>query len=264
MTPTRADNHPYRGGKYSDFEGGVRAAAFISGGFLPTDLHSKTYGGIIHICDWYTSLLTLAGATPPHIAADNGPGMPPLDSINIWPALTSNITSPRVVVPLSSAHGPPGWGPMSETGPCIEPGIFNNSNARCSQGAMIVGDWKLYYGPYRQTNWTCNFCWWTPARFPSQTTPAATSEPFTCDKGGCLFDLANDPQERADVAVGNPAKLAELQAAFASVQATVWWSRGGAEVLQPELCAAVLAHGNHVAPFNVSGACPGRDGCMPT
>ena len=78
-----------------------------------------------------------------------------------------------------------------------------------------------------------------------------------------MFDLANDPEERHDVSTTNPAKLVELEKAFAAAQATVWWSRGGAETMTGELCAAVLAHANHVAPFNVSGDCPSPRGCMP-
>ena len=29
------DNHPRRGGKFSDFSGGIRVAAFVTGGLLP-------------------------------------------------------------------------------------------------------------------------------------------------------------------------------------------------------------------------------------
>ena len=49
-----------RGGKTNDFEGGVRAAAFLSGGFLPAELRGTTNHAYMHACDW---------CTPQHIAA---------------------------------------------------------------------------------------------------------------------------------------------------------------------------------------------------
>ena len=38
-------NFPLRGGKFYDFEGGVRSAAFVSGGYLPPAVRgSSTHG----------------------------------------------------------------------------------------------------------------------------------------------------------------------------------------------------------------------------
>ena len=48
-----SSNWPLRGGKVSDFEGGVRVVSFISGGFLPPALSGTRHRGYIHIADWY-------------------------------------------------------------------------------------------------------------------------------------------------------------------------------------------------------------------
>merc|ERR1711964_288381 len=59
--PGSASNFPLRGGKYSGWEGGIRAVAFISGGFLPISLRGKNITSPIHIADWYATFANLAG-----------------------------------------------------------------------------------------------------------------------------------------------------------------------------------------------------------
>lgn len=41
------------GGKGTDFEGGVRTAAFVSGGLLPPSVRGTVLHSMIHVCDWY-------------------------------------------------------------------------------------------------------------------------------------------------------------------------------------------------------------------
>ena len=47
-----ANNYPLRGGKYSLFEGGIRANSFVSGGFLPVAVRGTVLHGVLHISDW--------------------------------------------------------------------------------------------------------------------------------------------------------------------------------------------------------------------
>ena len=47
-----ANNYPLRGGKYADFEGGVRTNAFVSGGYLPAARRGTQQDSLIHISDW--------------------------------------------------------------------------------------------------------------------------------------------------------------------------------------------------------------------
>jgi arylsulfatase B len=51
-----------RTGKYSDFEGGVRGAAFASGGFIPVAMRGTVFKDPMHLADYYTTFAALAGA----------------------------------------------------------------------------------------------------------------------------------------------------------------------------------------------------------
>ena len=59
-----ANNFPLRGSKTTEFEGGIRINAFVSGGIIPEEMHGKRLGddhGYMHISDWCaTSRPTLA------------------------------------------------------------------------------------------------------------------------------------------------------------------------------------------------------------
>ena len=41
----RANNNPLKGGKHSDWQGGVRVNAFASGGYLPVRMRGRTTEG---------------------------------------------------------------------------------------------------------------------------------------------------------------------------------------------------------------------------
>ena len=89
-----------RGGKYSQFEGGIRTTAFVTGGFLPSAMRGTNTSSaqvfaqsywlsptdavtaqVFAVCDWYATFLGLAGVDP----RDDHDGVPPVDSIDQWP-----------------------------------------------------------------------------------------------------------------------------------------------------------------------------------
>ena len=50
----RGNNHGLRGHKHDPWEGGTRATAFLSGGFLPPAVRGQSTGPkLVHISDWY-------------------------------------------------------------------------------------------------------------------------------------------------------------------------------------------------------------------
>jgi arylsulfatase A-like enzyme len=95
-------NWPLRGEKHSSWEGGLRTAAFVSGGLVPAALRGSSSGVNMHLADWYATFCGLAGVAPsddppePPLPADPSKpfnniygekSYPPLDSRDVWPAL---------------------------------------------------------------------------------------------------------------------------------------------------------------------------------
>lgn len=54
-------NGPLRGAKGSLYEGGVKTDAFIYSELIPHKLRGTTYDGIMHISDWFPTMLDLGG-----------------------------------------------------------------------------------------------------------------------------------------------------------------------------------------------------------
>jgi len=100
-------NWPLRGEKHTNWEGGVRVAAFISGGFLPSVVRGSTSNIVVHIADWYPTICVLAGVSgkddppvPPATVDPSNPtkniygnrSFPPVDGVDIWPIITNPTT----------------------------------------------------------------------------------------------------------------------------------------------------------------------------
>lgn len=242
------NNFPLRGGKYSDFEGGIRTVGVLSGGAVPDHMRGQIISGYIHMADWYATFSKLAGADP----SDDVPGVPPTDSLDMWPLLSNKTTrSPRTEIPLSSMHAPAGWsGGMQLTGPCIVPG---RTFDRCSQGGLISGRWKLWFGPGgTSANETCYECWWSSPHYPNNSFPtlnASRYPPFRCPPGGCLFDIIADPYEYHECSAQFPEVVARLTRRLHEIQKTVWWSPGDFHFRSKQLCDQVEGTGGFAAPY---------------
>ena len=161
-----ANNYPQKGGKMSNWQGGVRVNAFASGGLIPPEMRGQKLDGYVALADWYATFCALAGVDPTDqraAAAD----LPKIDSLNMWPMLSGqNRTSPRTVIPLS-------------------PGL-------------ISGDYKILVGEITQAGWT-------GPQYPNKTNPRGGIEPSeNCRDTGCLYNIKEDPEERNDLAATMP------------------------------------------------------------
>ena len=185
-----ANNFPLKGAKHSDWQGGVRVNAFVSGGFLPEKMRGKKTEGYIHLADWYATFSALAGVDPTDERAAAAK-LPPIDSLNMWPLISGqNSTSPRTDVPISNV-------------------------------TLISGDYKLLQGTVPEAGWT-------GPHYPNVTTPAGIAAKEQCGDGGCLYNIKDDPEEHVNLASSMANVLKEMQAKLAMYQASYFNpDRGG-------------------------------------
>lgn len=186
-------NYPLRGGKVSDFEGGVRALSFMSGGYLPAALRGTTFTGYISVADWYATFCHLIGVDP---TDGDGSVVPRIDSINVWDALQvpNGSVSPRRSVPLAFC-------------PSAADGCHPGDNALIQEEYKIVCGTQSGFG-YHQ---------WPG--FPNGTWPKPDID---CATNCCLFNIQKDPAESVDLRLQEPQVFANMSAALAAVGKTVY------------------------------------------
>ena len=183
LAESASTNHPLRGGKYSEFEGGIRSTAFVSGGYLPAAHRGTGSNVVMHIADWYATLSQgLANLPYPtdHHAATSG--LPPLDSVNAWPALMGE----EGVLPYTHEYIP------------------------LSNVALLESATGLKYLRGRQAP-----AGWQGEVYPNETSnehPAGYALVCGGKEEGCLFNVSADPTEHTNLAEAMPTRLNALGA----------------------------------------------------
>ncbi len=161
------DNGPLRAGKGTLYEGGTRVVAFATWeGKIAAGSRVKA---LLHMVDWYPTLLNLAGVSLEQKL--------PLDGRDAWPAITEGAASPHDAILL---------------------------NTTPNNGAIRMGDWKLVVGgnvPESEDGPASS------AKKKGKGKKKAASSPALE-----LFNLADDPNEKSNLAKAHPEKVAELRA----------------------------------------------------
>jgi hypothetical protein len=213
----------------TDWEGGVRGVSIVAGGLVPEERHNTTWPGLASQVDIYATLARVADV-PTAAVACSGP-VPP-DSINLWDAISTGAESPR-----------------SE--------IVHNINGAYA-GGLRMGRYKLLVGdPNEAGRGTCG--WTPPAEMEMMPNEEATGSPcLVCVDKPCLFDIANDPEERHDLSSLMPAKMQQILRRYRQLQAS--------EVKLKQSCAfrCMVVHFDEVPPqisvlqvtLEKSGLCP--------
>ena len=98
------------GGKMTDWQGGVRVAAFATGGLIPAKMRGTTVNGAMHVCDIHVTFCKLAGLED---CSDDVPELPGVDGVDVSElfftkeadpsGVVGNASSPRQEIVLSSA-----------------------------------------------------------------------------------------------------------------------------------------------------------------
>jgi arylsulfatase I/J len=202
-----ANNYPLRGGKMSNWEGGVRVNAFASGGFIPTVQRGTKRTGLIAGWDWYATYCALAGVDPTDEKAKKA-SLPPIDSFNLWPYLSGEVnTSPRTEIALG-----------------------DQAARETEVTGLIQGEWKLLIGPVAQNGWTGPI-------YPNISTNWNSGNSVEhCTNSGCLFNIFNDPTEHNEVSAQHPEIRLKLRQRIREIEATVFSPDRG--TIDPEACNA--------------------------
>jgi len=200
----RGNNHPLRGHKHDPWEGGTRATAFLTGGFLPAHLRgTKTGAKLLHISDWYPTFCRLAGVDPQDVASF-GDLERDIDGVDVWPLLTgTNTTHPRPVTPTS------------------EVAVISVESMQWWKLITLAGNSNYYYPNQTKMPPNQTECLETHQRDPSEpgrTDPIVNGCPVCNATLPCLYDLLADPGEHINVAASNPDVVARLTAAVASFE----------------------------------------------
>uniref|UniRef100_A0A7S2IR02 Sulfatase N-terminal domain-containing protein n=1 Tax=Haptolina brevifila TaxID=156173 RepID=A0A7S2IR02_9EUKA len=260
------NNYPLRGGKGSNWEGGIRVNAFVSGGLIPAARRGTRFDGLVAIWDWYATFASLAGVTSIDERAAQA-GLPPIDSIDMSAALglggslrgsgAKAGTSPRTQLLIGTEPRPTNLSSAPLCASYAATTLYDEgdgvvlppANGRCTTISGLLVDegasglWKLLTGTIAQ------------AVYSGPHTPNASTEagePASYYKSlcphGCLFELRGDPLETHDLASEHPQKRAELWTKLETAQGTAFNPDRG--VRDPVACDTALhRYGGFWGPF---------------
>jgi len=248
--PGSGNNHPLRGGKYSDFEGGIRTNAFVTGGHVPPASRGTKYSGITSIADWYGLFCDLAGVDPKDTAAE---------AANEW-------LEPRglpLLPPVDAVEGL--WGALTGTGDTGTSSL--RSTLHQSDKTLIVWPYKLVLGSQPFGSWTgpmypnCSGIDTLPMFQEFKvldeelvvSTDAATVAKLSwvhdCGDRGCLFNIEDDPNEHDDLAAQTKlaSKLKAMREQLGQLNEGNFEPHRGD--MSADACAAGTRNGGYYGPF---------------
>ena len=241
------NNYPFRGGKGTDFEGGVRVAAFVTGGALPSALRGSASWSPLHVSDLHVTICRLAGLTDAQCRDDDTAGVPPVDGVH-FPAAFAELNATRPVAA--------GRGPSAGTQE-----LLLSSNAFIDFGPAD-GPWKYVANTttvIKNQASPLGSGYWTGPVWPLDGNNHSFLEPDTgCPTGGCLFNLRLDATEHLEFSAAQPARKAAMKARMAQLKAGRWQSgnyTAGYDNCTAEATAVALRHG-FVGPVCTKGPPP--------
>eukprot|EP00485_Elphidium_margaritaceum_P006977 CAMPEP_0202705486 /NCGR_PEP_ID=MMETSP1385-20130828/18021_1 /ASSEMBLY_ACC=CAM_ASM_000861 /TAXON_ID=933848 /ORGANISM="Elphidium margaritaceum" /LENGTH=535 /DNA_ID=CAMNT_0049363719 /DNA_START=41 /DNA_END=1645 /DNA_ORIENTATION=- len=211
---TAGNNYPLRGGKTAYFEGGIRAAAFVSGGYLPEHRRGQIENGMMHIADWWVTFSEMLGVESSDTDAV-ALGYPDVDGHNMWPLISGQVSeSPR-------------------------------TELVSGRNVYFNGAYKLMTGKNNKYNF------WSSPVFPVSSSPTQSElEAMVLICGSeqpCLFNVVDDPGEHQDLAEEMPELVESMKDRFKQMQKEVYEEDFGGTDMCPdgvEKCGCWMAENN--------------------
>lgn len=195
-------NWPLRGGKGTYWEGGIRAVGFVHSPLLK--MKGVLSRALIHVSDWYPTLLGLAGALHfQHV----------LDGYDVWRCISEGLPCPRTEIlfnidPVSRKAGEPYDKALLHNGF----GIWDTA----VRAALRAGDLKVLTGNVGDGDW-----------IPPQALPIGPERWKKLEKrqnklgkSVWLFNVTADPYERYDLAEARPEVVKHLLTRLAEYNQT--------------------------------------------
>lgn len=228
-----ANNWPLRGGKGSNFQGGIRVNAWVSGGYLPAGARGRKLDGLVALWDWYATFAALAGVDPTDHAAAAA-NLPAVDSIDMWPWLSGTVAdSPRKELAIGGCSNPRDSFCSNIASTTTVEGVIQDHGG----GKM----YKLLVGEVWQDGWT-------GPDYPNNTKVVDYNKFYAKCEGGCLFEIGSDPTEHMNLTDSNPGMVEKLAARIAAHQKTVFSPNRGS-VNESLVCGAAFNRGGFWGPF---------------
>lgn len=216
-------NWPLRGGKGTYWEGGIRAVGFVHSPLLKRK--GVVSRALIHVSDWYPTLLVLAGALQSHSG---------LDGHDVWGTINEGLPCPRTEIlfnidPVSRKPEEPYDKALVLNGF----GIWDTA----VRAAIRAWDWKLLTGNVGDGDWI------PPQALPSGPERWQKLEKRRNELGKSvwLFNVTSDPYERSDLAEARPEVVKHLLTRLAEYNQTAVMARNPPDdpMADPELHGGV-------------------------
>lgn len=227
------NNWPLTGGKFSNWEGGIRVNALVSGGALPAERRGAREDGYVTAWDWYATFAGLAGEDPADAQAA-AVGLPAIDSIDVWPTVAGTNSSVRTRIPIGDTTA-----------------LLPNGDGKTRVGGLVLGDYKILVGAAERMFIVDQYVQTGPhwpnassSLVPLEHGRECTREP----EKGCLFNIKTDPRERDSLSQAQPDLFREMLAEMDRIEKTVYSPVRGGE--DPAACKAVNEqYGGYWGPF---------------
>jgi len=234
-------------------KGGIRTVGLVSGGYVPESVRGTKSAALVAGWDWYATYAGFAGVDPSDSEAEAA-GLPPPDSIDVWPALVGSSAATANTTTDTAGRTALVIGDTSAL-------KYNGDGDTLVGGLLYVEPsnghlYKLLVGAKSKADIILQDVTTSPL-FPNRSFDSATLAPQlhgrVCGRHamtGCMFDLTEDPIETRTISheLANHALFSTMLGMVQDAEATVFSpNRGSAD--DGAACAATEDHGGYWGPW---------------